>query len=863
MANPGEISFSDPHGVDAAGDGSRAIFNEGEVYNHVELNTGALLLLEEILGRSRYIVGTPGVFAATGDLTIDTDLQVASPGVTTVKVELGSGMDDLGQLIEVVAQQTVTVGVGDWDLYIAWAAADDTTGTFVTNYPTTGSKLTRRIRSFGFHLVAHSAGYAHGVLLARLNADGANPITITDARTAALLRPATVSWTNWKAAIADCIVQQGIPAVRTDQGTNSGNFYTYQKPGASGKIVVTAGRGLTSGVDVVLVSTDAELAVPNDATWYRVKLTPSATFGGESTVGLVADGTTSGFLVARVRRVGTTITVTDTRTRLLMRSAADDATLPATPIRLRASWGFESGGQQRGELDGIPRSSHQQPMTDRVWVRVRMGDGGTGVWGGAVFTKSTNEIGAWTNDEWIGHYVRFGGYSYQITDNTATTLTLISALPVAVGTSGVFDIVPGSAYNVWQIQSKRNDVAIVPGEVEEVKPVQSELDEHASGWVTFKINDTWQVSHVEHNEEKQQPGWDYFAEAQSRVITFHNLPSGVPHRVRCQARGGLSPEFWSPWSAWNIIVPTIPAAERVKLNPSVNVIRIEPKPGGLRVMVDWSAGDTATKAAADLYYAGTEIAYTEGESVTSLSQIGRDPADTPVLPEPWAAISVQTVKAVHIVTPGGRNIQIMAEPLCRVRMVIRHILRDGSVTATYEVAYEGGTTICASPRTPLVGYGTQPQALDAIISTGIGGSAAAGATPVVIVGYVNEVNATGVNYQKVRTVEFADYFGIPGVTPIEGLYYTIRAIMVRCRTVPTNGWIVRFTITGSPNKVYNVNMMAGETEGRLLIDETLELYHYHSGLLEIESEAMAAIIPQGVHIEIITKYAEQYVPAEE
>lgn len=861
---PGDIVFtSDPHGVDTYGDMSRGLANLGLIFDHTEINTSMLLIAEEILARTKNIVRTPGVMLPNGDPTSDTDMKVAADGADNVTIQPGVAVDALGQLIEVVTQQNLAISAGDWAVIIKWAAADDTDGTFETNYPTTGTLKTRRIRSYTSSAVAWPNTDANAVLLARVQADGINPVIVTDDRDEALLHWASVNWVGVKSTLTDAILQQGIPAVRLDQGAGSTFFQCYEKPGSSGAtLVVLAGHGLDAAGNVLKVSAATELAMANDNTYRQVQVYPSATYGGESTLMVVADGSTGGFYAARVKRNGAVLTVSDMRTKLWMRSMTDDANLPATPTRLRLMWGFENQQRQRGELDGEPQQSgHQQSTTELIWVKARVGDGGTGaITSPYTFQKTTNEVGSWTVNEWAGHQLVIGGRSYPIVSNTASVLTISTILPIT--TTVAFDIVPGGTSYLWNLQSKLPTVPIEVGEVVEIDNCITVPEEVEIGHYTTQPNTSWLVSQIFHSEEIPQVSIDLLEGSTRRTIVFHSLPATVPYRVRVQARGGLTSEFWSPWSGWVIIKPQAPDAQRVYLNPSAPIIRIEPNPGFIKVAIDWSAGSAPVKAAADRYFAGMEVTYTEGESLSSASMVSKNAAVTPVPCSAWQDISSRVGGQISAFST-DTCLTIPMESLCHVRMVLRVLLRDGTVTAGYEVGYESGAVICVTPRAAADGLGTVPASVDTLISTGGGGSGTySTGVPCVITGAASEINRTSTDWQRVGWANLKYLLADPGGGNIGATrYYRVEAIEWSTRAGSGAEWNLRVAIAGTPNKVYTVSPSPGITHGGYVADrEVLLVSDYYD--LDIEAQVQAGYTVQDLTVMVFLRPMPDYVVPE-
>jgi hypothetical protein len=852
------IGACDNEQEELMGDSSRALWALGQIFDDTELTYASTALIDEILMRTKNMVRTPGVFLPTGDSSADDDLQVTAVDNDSVTIEAGVAIDSLGQLIEVATQQTLAISPGDWAVIIKWAYSDGTAGTFETGY---GPGYTRRSRSYTISTTAWPNTDATAVLLARVIADGVNPVVVTDSRDEALLHWSKINYTNYKLGLASCILAQGIPAVRLDQGAGAGYFLTYETPASSGaSVTVAAGYGLTTSADIVKLLAGTVLAVTNDNTYHKVAVVPSSTFGAVSTLSLVADSATGGFYVARVKRNGTTLTVEDIRTKLWMRSMTDAAVLPATPIRLRASWGFENSQRQRGVLDGIPQSGHLQGVIEPVWIKVKMGDGGFCIVDpGSQYNVigTINEVGAWTVNEWAGSWLILGGRHYEIVSNTATTLTLATLIPSYLVFPCAFEIVPGGSLNVWQLQSKWQTVPVVGGEVAECLAVRSPADEGIAGYYTIKTNNTWTTAQIFQALEQQQGGVNYENGVAGREIIWHNLPAAVPYRIRVQSRGGPTAEFWSPWSEYVIIQPLCTAAVRTLLTPGAGLIRIEPNPGFIKVAVDWSAGAAPVKAAAADYFAGLEVTYTEGESQSGQSLLSKNPAATPVPCSPWDSISTRTGSQISVLAT-DTCLTIPTESLCKVRMVLRVLLRDGTVSAAKEIGYESGAVICVAPRGVVDGQGTVPMSVDSLISTGGSGSALSGIAIVPFASFIPEINATVPTWQTVDGYAFSEYYGEIG-GGIPDVHSRVVGLRATAKSAATNNWFVRVTVSGIgvADKVYTLSMLAGETSGWLPIDEVLYLKEHNAVLVQAQVVGGGPNVVTWVNVALVTRYEAQ------
>jgi hypothetical protein len=384
-------------------------------------------------------------------------------------------------------------------------------------------------------------------------------------------------------------------------------------------------------------------------------------------------------------------------------------------------------------------------------------------------------------------------------------------------------------------------------------------EELTAGYYTAKTNSTWIESQVFQSGTIPQTSIDLLEGSARRVMIFHNLPATVPYRVRVQARGGASSDYWSAWSDWVIIKPMAPDAQRVYLNPSTNIIRIEPQPGIIRVAIDWSAGTSPVKAAADRYFAGMLITYTEGESLSGLSQLSKNPAATPVPLVPWKNISSRTGGQITVMTPDN-CVTLPVEPLCHARIVLQVILRDGTLSAPMEVGYESGAVICVSPRGVADGQGTQPPSFNDLVNSG--GSIAGGYNGVTIVpihAFIPEVNGTTPTWQLVDSFYLGMYYDNYGDIPAD-IYIRLVGLRVNAKLAAYNAWSVRVTVAGSPAKVYTLTMVPSGVGGWLPLDEVLHLPDYNHVTIEVQVAPGGSQTATSVQVALVTRLEPNYIP---
>ncbi|MGB3341337.1 MAG: hypothetical protein WBB37_07645 [bacterium] len=120
-----------------------------------------------------------------------------------------------------------------------------------------------------------------------------------------------------------------------------------------------------------------------------------------------------------------------TGTKVLKQQAA-----PPVPNYLDLSTGWDDAYRKTGESAGLV--SHRP-----AYIKAEFGDKGQGTASGITFTKTTNRVGAWTVDEWIGYYLTCAdGNSWKVVSNTSDTLTLeATAVPI----TGNFWLGPNAA----------------------------------------------------------------------------------------------------------------------------------------------------------------------------------------------------------------------------------------------------------------------------------------------------------------------------------------------------------------------------------------------------------------------------------
>lgn len=91
---------------------------------------------------------------------------------------------------------------------------------------------------------------------------------------------------------------------------------------------------------------------------------------------------------------------------------------PPVPNHLDLSTGWDDVYRKTGASAGL--ISHRP-----AYILAEFGDKGIGTASGITFTKTSNRVGAWTVDEWIGYYLTCSdGQSWKVVSNTTDTLTL-------------------------------------------------------------------------------------------------------------------------------------------------------------------------------------------------------------------------------------------------------------------------------------------------------------------------------------------------------------------------------------------------------------------------------------------------------
>ncbi|MCK4252100.1 hypothetical protein KAX97_11670, partial [candidate division WOR-3 bacterium] len=168
--------------------------------------------------------------------------------------------------------------------------------------------------------------------------------------------------------------------------------------------------------------------------------------------------------VARFAKVGSDLKIThDYREWLTIHNdVIPDEVLrkqsaPPVPNHLDLSTGWDDAYRKTGASAGL--ISHRP-----AYIIAEFGDKGSGTASGITFTKTSNRVGAWTIDEWIGYYLTCSdGQSWKVVSNTTDTLTLETGdQPV----NGNFWLGPNAAGYKLVIQTLDPSTEVVVAEAE-------------------------------------------------------------------------------------------------------------------------------------------------------------------------------------------------------------------------------------------------------------------------------------------------------------------------------------------------------------------------------------------------------------
>jgi hypothetical protein len=211
----------------------------------------------------------------------------------------------------------------------------------------------------------------------------------------------------------------------------------------------------------------------------------------------------------------------------------------------------------------------------------------------------------------------------------------------------------------------------------------------------------------------------------------------------------------------------------------------------------------------------------------------------------------------------GRNTQIMVEPLCRVRIVVRHILRDGTCTDPKEIAFESGAQVCMAPRTAALGQGTQPPSVDDLISMSNGGGVTLTTGVVPILSVASEITTVLPTWQTIRRVSLPFIYLNTDPAP-DHFYVKLRNVFASIASAIDSPLDIRVTVSGitSPDKVYNFRIETGTTFGALAIGEQIDILMRSSVVVTATVEG-ASTTPKGLHVELSTYYDANYIPPED
>jgi len=235
---------------------------------------------------------------------------------------------------------------------------------------------------------------------------------------------------------------------------------------------------------------------------------------------------------------------------------------PPVPTRLRLTTGFDE------EFKNSKQTIAGNPSERNAWIKAEIGDWGTGTASGNTFTYSTNQLGAWTNDEWIGQYlIDQNGDKWEVLDNNGTTLTFDTDATPATGN---FWLGPGANGYEWLLQT------IGQPPTEEIK-----------GEGTYSQR--------------------YMASPVKQWYIWHGLTPDVKYSIRSAAQNDWFSVLWSVWcSAQTIIAGGAKAIPDTCEDALQNFTKVA-KDGGIEI--GWDVKPAYTDDVA-----GVEIVFTDDGS---------------------------------------------------------------------------------------------------------------------------------------------------------------------------------------------------------------------------------------------------------
>jgi len=218
--------------------------------------------------------------------------------------------------------------------------------------------------------------------------------------------------------------------------------------------------------------------------------------------------------LARAAKVGSDLKIThDYREWLMVKNdVIPDEILrkqsaPPAPNHLDLSTGWDDAYRKTGASAGL--ISHRP-----AYIKAEFGDKGSGTASGNTFTKTSNRIGSWTVDEWIGYYLTCSdGQSWKVVSNTTDTLTLETGdQPV----NGNFWLGPNAAGYKFVIQTLDPSTEDVVAEAEvDAQAMESPV----------KMEFMW-----------------------------HGLTADVKYQVKIASRGGWFQDEWSSFCSGESII---------------------------------------------------------------------------------------------------------------------------------------------------------------------------------------------------------------------------------------------------------------------------------------------------------------------
>lgn len=138
----------------------------------------------------------------------------------------------------------------------------------------------------------------------------------------------------------------------------------------------------------------------------------------------VAEGSTTPASTSTIKRLKLAVLTRTTGASILdsmIENTAHKADAPETPSRVTVSTGYDEQDIQDDTNLGFQA---YRPRTN--FVQVRWGDVGTGVGTTNKLTISTNRVGGYTTNEWVGYtLIDAAGNEFEVTANTSTELTVV------------------------------------------------------------------------------------------------------------------------------------------------------------------------------------------------------------------------------------------------------------------------------------------------------------------------------------------------------------------------------------------------------------------------------------------------------